>query len=106
MRRIQNDPDADATAVSLLAQLAGGDPTPSRIVRRDEALEAIAQAVRSLPEDRRELIDLRYRQGMPIEEIARRLGKSEGSVKMLLNRTVKELQSLISSNFGDISAGA
>jgi RNA polymerase sigma-70 factor (ECF subfamily) len=104
--RIEPSTDPDITAVSILARIANQDPTPSWIARRKEALHAITGALASLDDDRRLLIDLRYSQALPIEEIATRLGKSEGAVKMLLNRTLKELRDLLANNFGESSAGA
>ncbi len=105
-RRVQSAPNPDITAVSILARLAGQDPTPSWIARRQEVLAAISKALALLDDERREIIDLRYRQGLPLEEIVARTGKTEGAVKMLLNRTIKELRDILSQNFGEFSAGA
>jgi RNA polymerase sigma-70 factor (ECF subfamily) len=105
-QRLHNAPPDDLTAVSLLARLAGQDPTPSWIARRKETLHAIADALAALDEPHKHIIDLRYRQALPIEEIAQRLGKSEGAIKMALNRTITLLRNRLAENSGEFSAGA
>lgn len=45
-----------------------------------------------LPEDQRELLELRYAGELSYREIGRIVGKSEGSVKMAVNRLIKKLQ--------------
>jgi len=104
-KRLTNGPPADATAVSLLARIAGQDPTPSWIARRKEVLNSLTDAISMLDEPRRQIVDLRYRQGLAIEEIAVRLGRTEGAVKMSLNRAIRELREDLSKNFGESSIG-
>lgn len=89
------NPAADATATCVLNALAGEDPTPSRVIQRGEALAAAKIALQELDPDKREVVELRYVHAMPIEEIARRLGKTESAVKMTLSRALDEMRETI-----------
>jgi RNA polymerase sigma-70 factor (ECF subfamily) len=103
---LHNHAHDDPTAISLLARIAGHDPTPSWIARRKETLHAIADALASLDDQHKQIIDLRYRHSLPLEEIAQRLGKSEGAIKMALNRIITLLRNRLAENSGEFSAGA
>lgn len=97
--------DEDATATSILNLIAARDPTPSLIVRRAEAVGAIHRAITRLEPAQRELIECRYGQGMSVEELAARTGKSKGAIKMLIHRVVKDLRAAVSADIGESSAG-
>ena len=49
-------------------------------------------AVRALPSDQRQVIELRFAEGQTIAQIAARLGRSEGAVKQLQFRAMKALR--------------
>lgn len=53
--------------------------------------EALHHAVTELSEDQQNVIALRFGFGMSIREAAKTIGKSEGSVKMLQARAIKNL---------------
>jgi len=67
-------------------------PVPAfRGISQDEAkdaerLDEVRQAVRGLPAKYREVVVLRYLEGLPIAEIGLALGLSEGAVSVRLNR--------------------
>jgi RNA polymerase sigma factor (sigma-70 family) len=42
--------------------------------------------------DRRQLIELRFVEGLSIAEVAARIGKSEGAVKQLQRRAIEQLK--------------
>ena len=65
--------------------------TEEVVVGREEAVEVLA-GVRSLPDDRREALIMRFALGMDNKEIARALGRSEGATKVLLHRAIKQLE--------------
>jgi len=48
-----------------------------------ELREAVAQALKTLPERERAVIELRFFQHLPFNEIAKRLGEPEGTVRWL-----------------------
>jgi RNA polymerase sigma factor (sigma-70 family) len=106
-RRAIGEPAIDqTTATTILGQLIGPDLAPSVIVRRKEAAVALTDAMTYLDPLRRRVVELRYGQGMQIEEIAIAVGKTPGAVKMLLNRAIKDLRRAIASHTGEISVGA
>ena len=61
------------------------------------------EAVRSLPDDRREAMIMRFALGMDNREIARALGRSEGATKVLIHRAIKQLEQDVASTDGDSS---
>ncbi len=71
--------------------------SPSRSLRREERLERLLAAIESLPPDNRTAIHLARIDGLKVEEIARRMGRSRDAVKHLLARGLRELR----RRFGD-----
>jgi RNA polymerase sigma-70 factor (ECF subfamily) len=54
--------------------------------REQEQLQRLRRCVEGLPEHLRQVVDLRYREALPLAEIARRLDRSSGSVQVALSR--------------------
>ena len=54
-------------------------------------LEAMWKTAEQLPETERTALALRYREGLEMEEIAHRLGKSTNAIKIILSRARKNL---------------
>ena len=50
-----------------------------------------------LSEEYRRVVQWRFVQGLPVAQVARRLGKSEPAVHMLCHRTLKKLRELMGS---------
>jgi RNA polymerase sigma-70 factor (ECF subfamily) len=78
--------------VSMLAQLAVYKRTPSQSAVAHELIAAVERSVDRLPANYREVIRLRYLEGLPIEDTAKRLGRTPGAVKQLCNRAYKALR--------------
>ncbi len=57
----------------------------------------LADAVDRLPADYREAFVLRTLEHVPFEEIAARMGRSTGAVRMLWARAVKKLNEMLES---------
>ena len=76
----------------LLDQLYADSGTPSRIVRRREALDALLGCMSDLSESHRQVIQLRFLEGFSVGEVATRLGKSEAAVVALSQRALKALR--------------
>jgi RNA polymerase sigma-70 factor (ECF subfamily) len=68
------------------------DPDPPEGVAAAERRAALYGAVRALPPDQRQAIELRFAEGRSIAEIAAVLGRSEGAVKQLQFRAIKALR--------------
>jgi len=92
----RNIPAAGGTKVesywNLFDQLNADDGTPSRFVRRDEALGALLACVSNLPEAYRRVIQLRFLEGRPVAEVAQLLDKSEAAVVALSKRALDALR--------------
>jgi RNA polymerase sigma-70 factor (ECF subfamily) len=78
--------------VLMLTELAVYQRTPSRSAVRREIIAALERSVDGLPVTQRDVIRLRYLEGLPIEEIAKRMGRTPGAIKQLCNRAYKALR--------------
>ena len=68
-----------------------GDTTPSVIACRKEALDRLEKALDKLKPEYKEIIMLKKIEGLSHAEIAERLGKNTGAVRMLLARAMAAL---------------
>jgi RNA polymerase sigma-70 factor (ECF subfamily) len=66
--------------------------SPSKAMRRDERFDRLQSALTRLSADHREVILLSRIEGLRVREIARRMNRSEGAVKNLLVRAIRELK--------------
>lgn len=66
--------------------------TPSHVARRQEALDAMLMSLSDLSEAHRQVIQLRFLEGLPVSEAAGRLGKSEDAVVALTRRALEALR--------------
>jgi RNA polymerase sigma-70 factor (ECF subfamily) len=73
--------------------------TEDLVEGRDE-LARILEAVKELPDDRREALIMRFALGMDNREIARAMGRSDGATKVLLHRAIKQLEQIVASRHG------
>jgi RNA polymerase sigma-70 factor (ECF subfamily) len=79
------------TKVESLHRVADGADTGARLIARDE-LQIVHRALDGLPGDQRELLELAVIEGLPYDEIARRLGVPEGTVKTRVSRARARLR--------------
>lgn len=75
--------------------------SPSMGAARNEEAEAIQAALAELPPAAQEVIRLRYDEGLETQEIGRRMGKSDGAVRVLLSRTVEALRRALGRELPD-----
>lgn len=66
--------------------------SPERLVVTSEAREALLAAIRRLPDDRQQLILLKFGDNMPNAQIGAIMGRSEGAIKSLYHRTLLALR--------------
>lgn len=66
--------------------------SPSKAFSRGQKELRLQDAIGDLSEEQRELLRLRYVEGLPTKDVADRLGKSDGAVRVLLTRTLSKLQ--------------
>jgi len=72
--------------------LAASGSSPSGQAARHEEEVQLAEVLARLPDDYREAIVLRNLQGLSHEEVARRMGRSVGAVRMLWVRALARLR--------------
>ncbi|MCA9229944.1 MAG: sigma-70 family RNA polymerase sigma factor [Planctomycetales bacterium] len=56
---------------------------------------ALLTALENLPAEQREAVRLRYFIGLPSKEIAKKLGKTEGTTRVLISRALRQLQTML-----------
>lgn len=90
-------PDGDEGG-GLADLIAASLTSPSQALSRQQKEFHVLEALRSLPDEAREALSLRYLEGLPSKEIAERLGKSDGAVRVLLTRSLQKLQDMLGQN--------
>lgn len=68
------------------------EQTPEQVALRTEEYALLRDSLVHLPEQQQAVLRLRFADGLRSPEIARRLNKSEGSVRMLLARALNHLR--------------
>ena len=79
-------------------------PLDDVLARREN--EALHKAVAALPEREREIITMRYFQGMPSKAIAQAMGLSEARISQLHARATSRLRELLAESEGDVGLAA
>jgi len=85
----------DTSQAQVIDMLAASMTTASQVFSRNVRQERLAEALEGLPEDQREALRLRYVEGLPSKEIAERLGKTDGAIRVMLTRSLNRLQTLL-----------
>lgn len=83
------------TAQQALMEAYGNIATPSQGAVVHEELERIEAAMDELSEEQREVVTLAHIVGLSRAEIGQQIGKSEGSVRMILHRALSRLAVLL-----------
>jgi RNA polymerase sigma-70 factor (ECF subfamily) len=86
---------ADASRLAIIDMLVASMTSASQAFSRNQREHLLIEALATLPEDQREALRLRYIEGMPSKEIATRLGKTDGAVRVMLTRSLNRLQSVL-----------
>ncbi len=82
----------DRSSLNLGRCLAAGTPSPSQLAAKGEAAVRLADTLTRLPEDYRTVLVLRVFEGLSAEEVARKMGRSAGAVRMLQMRALSALR--------------
>jgi len=91
-------PGNDTQQTPLINLLVASITSPSQAFSRDQKEFQLQEVLATLPAESRDALRLRYVDGLPTKEIAERLGKSDGAVRVLLTRSLSKLQSLMGSS--------
>ncbi|GMU40531.1 MAG: hypothetical protein AMXMBFR23_13970 [Chloroflexota bacterium] len=94
-------------ALDAAADVASEVPGPESSLEQNEVIAQVRAAISSLSAERQELIALKYVDGRTNAEIGRMMGRTEGAVKALHHRTLRELHALLAdlAEDGDIRDG-
>lgn len=65
---------------------------PDQVAERRDEAEQLLNIIRNLPEDRQQLLILKFVDRMPNAEIGAIMGRSEGAIKSLYHRTLVSLR--------------
>lgn len=91
-REVSLEQSLSCASQRLEAFVADRGPTPSRVVEQREQQLELAQVLERLPEEYREVLILRNLEELSHSEIAQRMGRSEGAVRMLWVRALAALR--------------
>lgn len=91
-REVSLEAELDASSRRLGELLADTGPSPSAAAARHEQGVLLADALSRLPEDYREVIVLRNLEGLSHEEVAARMGRGVGAVRMLWLRALSRVR--------------
>ena len=83
-----------------LSVLPGDEPRPEEKAEREETRQRVLAVLRSLPEEYRLPLTLRYIAGSDYETIGMQLGLTNGSLRGLLHRGLKMLRAKLPPEFG------
>lgn len=84
----------------VLATLPGAAPTPAEEAARAEQRDRVLAVLRSLPEEYRLPLSLRYLAGADYPTIETQLGLSNGSLRGVLHRGLKMLRARLEAELG------
>ena len=82
-------PGGDSQHAAIIDLLVASMTTATQALSRKAREVRLIEALATLPEDQREALRLRYIEGLPSKEIAERLGKTDGSVRVMLTRALR-----------------
>ena len=88
-------PGDDTQHTPLINLIVATITTPSQAFSRDQKEFQLQEVLATLPTESREALRLRYVEGLATKEIAVRLGKSDGAIRVLLTRSLNKLQELM-----------
>jgi RNA polymerase sigma-70 factor (ECF subfamily) len=88
----------DHSSLFLQRCLAASGPSPSEAAQEHESAVRLANALSRLPEDYQTVLLLRVFEELPAEEVAQRMERSAGAVRMLQMRALTALRQAIESD--------
>jgi RNA polymerase sigma-70 factor (ECF subfamily) len=91
----------DESALELARRLLGSGTSPSGRLVRKEVRRRVQDALEQLSERDREILVLRYLEGLTTREAAAVLGITEGAAKVRHLRALERLRGLLGPGFGE-----
>ena len=91
---------AETSVRDLLGQVAGDDATASRLATQHEMESALNVAIGQLPDDYREVIRLRFFEGLDLAGTAAAMGKTSAAIRALTDRAKQRLREALAEISG------
>lgn len=88
-------PGGGTQHAAIVDLLVASMTSPTQALSRKGREARLFEALASLPEQQREALRLRYAEGLPTKDIAGRLGKSDGAVRVMLTRSLDRMQQIL-----------
>ncbi|HZZ26950.1 MAG TPA: sigma-70 family RNA polymerase sigma factor [Pirellulales bacterium] len=89
---------ASTSRPGLINMLVASMTSASQVFSRDQKQIRMLTALEQLPEENREALRLRYLEGMPSKQIAEKLGKTDGAIRVMLTRSLAKLQQILGTD--------
>ena len=83
------------------AAVVSAPHTTADLAEGRQELRDVLDGVSQLPDDRREVLIMRFALGMDNREIARAIDRSEGATKVLIHRAIKQLEQGLKEDAGE-----
>lgn len=96
-RNLPGSAGGTRSALDLVDRLPAPRSTPSRHLAKQEASAAALSSLARLSDDQRRVVQMRFLEDRPVQEIAAAMGKSTGAVHMLIKRALDNLAELMGS---------
>jgi len=90
VHRVQGE--TSSATIELVEMLSAEISSPSQIIARREATQALYIAMADLPEDYRKVVQLRFLEGKSLEETATEMDRTNAAVRSLIDRAKKKLR--------------
>jgi RNA polymerase sigma-70 factor (ECF subfamily) len=86
----------ERSASRLESVLVDNGPSPSSRIERHERAVALANHLAELPSDYRDVLVLRHCEGLAFKDVAQRMNRSAGAVRMLWLRAIEQIRQRMS----------
>jgi len=93
---------AKRVSVPLEENITSGKDDPTREVERIMDAESLSQAMMKLTKLQQEVLSLRFTGEMPIAQVARIMGKSEGAIKALQHSAILSLRKIMLAEYSNV----
>jgi RNA polymerase sigma-70 factor (ECF subfamily) len=84
-----------AASLEVVEEPMSGTPDPAAAVTAADEAREVRRALATLSDDRRQVVVLRFVDGLSAREIGVVLGRSEGAVRVLQHRALRELAAML-----------
>ncbi|TWU38317.1 RNA polymerase sigma factor [Novipirellula artificiosorum] len=91
-KSIHADDKQGSSAVGLEQMLAASMTSPSAAFSRDVRMNRMQQAIEELTDEQKSAVRMRYAEGLQTKQIAEKLGKTDVAVRVLLSRSMRQLE--------------